>query len=271
MKKNLFIFVFIITVLISAVPLHTQNHATDRIIDNAGLLTTDEKTRLEMLIEELAYTYNFELIILTMESIDGEDPIDYSWNLLESIDLDGETWDGCLLLQSVGERDFAITVSGRGEGILNDAAYNKLENDLISYLRKDDYSGAYEAFIRDWEQFLTLESKGKGQGYIPETSNQSYNFLHDSSTHGICLAAAWILSLIIGLLAVFNMKRKMNTVLSKKEADTYIIPGSLALTRQYDNFLYSTITKIRRQSSSSSSRGGSSRSGGGRSSRSFKY
>ena len=255
MKKKLFIFACIITVFLLSSPLF----AAERIIDNAGILSAAEKARLEERMEVIASTYSFNLLILTEKSIGGKDPIDYSWDYLDSEGLDGYAWDGCLLLQSTGERDYAFTASGRGDKILNDTAYNKLERDVVARLRLDDYYGAYDVFIRTWEEFLILESKGR-----------SYNFLRETNTHLGFLAGGWVLAFLIGFFVVHGMKAKMNTALPKTEADAYIIPGSLALTNQQDRFLYSTVSKTKRQSSSSSS-GGSSRSGGGRSSRSGKY
>jgi uncharacterized protein len=257
MKMKLPIFAFIATVLLLSVPLYAQNQITERIIDNADILTVTEKTSLERLMEGVASKYNFNLVILTEKHI-GTDAINHSWNFLDSKGFGGETWDGCLLLQSTGERDYALTASGRGDKILNSSAYDKLEKDVVSLLRQDDYAGAYEVFIRDWEKFLVLESKGR-----------SYNFLCESGTHAILLIVAWLTAFFIGFLAVRAMKAKMNTALSAKEADTYIVPHSLILTQSRDNFLYSTVTKSKRQSAPPSS--GRSISSGGRSSRSGKY
>ena len=253
MKKKQ-IFALIISVLLLSFPAF----AAERIIDNAGLLSAGEKADLEKRMEGIASTYNFNLIILTEKSIGGEDAIDYSWNYLDSKGLDGKTWDGCLLLQSTGERDYAFTASGRGDKILNNTAYNKLENDVVSFLKRDDYAGAYGVFISVWEEFLVLESRGR-----------SYNFLRDAKTHMFFLIGAWAIAFLTGFIVVFRLKAQMNTALPKTQADSYIMPGSLALTNQQDRFLYSTVTKTKRQSSSSS--GGGSRSGGGRSSRSGRY
>jgi uncharacterized membrane protein YgcG len=253
MNKKLIMCAFIITVLLPAIPIRAQ------VFDFTELLSEAEETRLTMKIEEIKAAYDFGLIILTVDTLEGQTPIDYSWGLLDYVGLSGENWDGCLLLQSTGERDYALTASGRGSTILNPAAYNKLEKDVVSCLRRDDYIGAYEFFIRDWEKFLVLESQGK-----------RYNFLRETTTHMFLLIGAWVLALVIGLLVIHFMKAQMNTALPAKEADTYIIPGSLVITRQHDKFLYSTTTKTQRQQPPSSG-GGSSMSGGGRSSRSGKY
>ena len=258
MKKKL---IFAITmVLLLSVPLFAQDAEREAyyekvyygVYDNAGLLNDDEIDILDQLTEEIAEKYNFELIILTIDSIGDEDPVDFSWAILDKEGLTGENWDGCLLLRSKENRDYAFTVSGRGEKILNKAAYDKLEKDVTAYLKEDDYSGAFQVFISDWEKFLILEQQGK-----------RYNSLRNLKTHLLWLLGAWALALLIGLGAVKSMIKKMNNVHPKTEADLYIIPNSMILTQQDDKFLYSTVTKTKRESSS-----GGGRSGGGRSSRS---
>jgi uncharacterized membrane protein YgcG len=263
MKKKLLVFAFVMAVLLPRLPLNAQ------IVDLADLLGDAEETRLTMMIDEIKAAYDFNIFIYTVKSLEGHAPKDVSQEIVDMIEATQEiigsmglgegTWNGCLLLQSTGDREYDFTAAGRGGKILNTAAFDKLEKDVVSYLRRDDYTGAYEAFIRDWEYFLVLESQGK-----------SYNFLRDDLTHGICLLAAWVIALVIGLIAVHSMKAKMNTALPKTQADAYIIPGSLALTKQNDKFLYSTTTKTARKSASSSGgRGGSG--GGGRISRGGKY
>jgi len=231
------------------------------IIDNAGLLSTEEKTSLQTMIDEIAAAYNFNLIILTEENLGGSGPIAYSRDVLDESGLNGNTWDGCLIVVSSEERYYAFTAVGRGEKILTPTAKDKLKAEVVSYIRENNYFGAFKTYISLWENFLVLESKGL-----------SYNALRDTSTHVTWLIIVWVIALVIGLIVVAVMKSKMKTVFAKTDADTYIIPGSMALTRQQDSFLYSTVSKVRRQSSSSGGGGGSrSRSGGGRSSRSGKY
>ena len=98
---------------------------------------------------------------------------------------------------------------------------------------------------------------------VPDAQGESYNFIQENAL--AFYIGAWVLSLIIALLTVWGMKGKMVNVHSKTEADNFIIPGSLVFTKRDDNFLYSTVTKTRKESSSSGSRAvssGRSRGGG---------
>jgi len=252
MKNKLFILILCVTVLLIPVSLF----AKDRITDEANLLSSENKARLERLIDEIYSTYNFELLIVTKDSIGRANSIKYSWDLLDSMGLDGYEWDGCLFLRSMEYRDYVFTASGRGDKILNKTAYDRLENDVTKFFDTDNYVRAFETYIEIWDEYLALAAKGR-----------SYNFFTHNNL--ILVIASWIVSLIIGLVVVTAWKAQLNTALPKLQADTYTVPDSMVITKQSDSFLYSTTIRTQKASSSSSSSGGrSSSSGGGRSSRS---
>jgi len=66
----------------------------------------------------------------------------------------------------------------------------------------------------------------------------------------IAILIAWVAAIAIGVGVVEFWKYKMSTVFTKKEADTYIVPDSLVFRVKKDTFLYSHVTKIRRQTKS---------------------
>jgi len=251
MKNNKFyIFLLALLFLFPASPFFAQN----RVVDNAGLLNDGEIYELERLTAQIASTYNFNLVIVTETDIGGVEPETYANNYFDK-DYNGQ--DGCLFLQVTGSRDYWFSTSGRGIKILNSTAFDKLKSDVVKHLKEDAPAQAYTAFIRDWGIFLELDAEGK-----------NYNFIRAYSTY--MYIAAWVVSLIIALLALFNMKAKMDNVRPKTEADSFIVPGSLAFTKKNDTFLYTTVTKTKRESSSSSSggshgshSGGSGHGGGG--------
>jgi len=251
--KNGFSFLLAVSFLFLSFPLFAQR----RVIDNAGLLSGSEISALESLAGQIAFTYNFDLVILIEASIGNAIPMNYADNYFDYNGYGlGKNRDGCLFLQVTGTRDYRFSTSGRGKKILNPAAYNKLESDVVSFLRNDDPAGAYRTFFIDWENFLALDAYSKGDNFVTEHALWFY-------------IGAWVVSLIIALIAVSIMKAKLNNVHPKTEADRFIIPGSLAFTLRQDSFLYSAVTKSERGDSSSSGSGshmsssGRSHGGGG--------
>jgi uncharacterized protein len=224
-----------------------------RVIDNAGLLNASEKAELENRLAVIASEYYFDLVIVTENNIGNTQAGDYADNFY---DRGGYGEDGALFLQVAGsyaeDREYWFSTSGSGVKILNSTAYGKLESDVLKFLRNDDPAGAYRSFIDDWELFLSLDAKG----------GRSYNFFY--KWNAVLVIIAWVLALLIGFLVVQSWKAQMNTALPQKQADPYVVSGSLAFTDKKESFLYSNVKKTKRESSSSSSGTGSLISSSGR-------
>ena len=225
--------------------------AGERVVDNAGLLSAGERAELLRLTEFIASTYNFDLVIVTEKSIGSQSAMAYADDFFDYQGYGlGSDRDGCLFLQVTESRDYWFSTSGRGDGILNSSALGRLSADVVKCLQKDDPYGAYRVFISDWEEFLALDAAGR-----------HYGFLH--RWHLVMTGIAWLIALVIGLVVVFVWKAGMNAVIPPTNAAAYMVPGSLSFREKRDRFLYSTVTKTRRQTQSSS--GGSHTGSSGRS------
>jgi len=252
--KLLFVCLPIFIISLSA-PLF----ATDRLVDNAGLLNASQAASLSEMLDRVSIAYNFDLVIVTEESTGGARPMDYADDFFDYNGYGfGEDFDGCLFLHVTDSRDYWFSTCGRGKTMMNDLALNKLENNVVKNLRNDNYYAAYLAFVNTMETFLKLDARGKSYGIF-----QHY--------YSITLIVSWVLSLLVGLGVVASWKYKMNTALLKTEASSYIVPSTLAFTEKRERFLYSTVSKTARPKSTSSSGGGggshtssSGRSHGGR-------
>jgi len=255
MKMKHLITALAVLLIFFSAPLFARDH----IVDNAGLLSDNEKALLEKQMEEIAAVYKFDLVIVTEKSIGAVEPMKYADDFFDNNGYGlGEARDGCLLLQVTGSRDYWFSASGRGIKVLNSSAFSKLENNVLKHLKNDNPSGAYTAFLITLKEFLVLESKGR-----------SYNFFHEWNF--VLVIAVWIIAFVIGFFIVQNWKTKMNTALPGKEADTYVVSNSLAFKNQSDRFLYSTMSKTKVVKSSSSSSVHTSSSGRSHSGRGGKY
>jgi uncharacterized protein len=155
----------------------------------------------------------------------------------------------------MGTRDYWFSTSGRGITILNSYAFQKLESNTGKFLGEDNYYAAFHAFILAWDQFLSLEAKGR-----------NYNFFYQWNL--VLVLIAWIIALVIGFLVVRSWKSGMNTVFTQAQAAAYIVPGSLNFTVKKETFLYSKTSKTPRNTGGSSGSnlrpgGSSARSHGG--------
>ena len=251
--KHFFFFVMILLLSLSA-------FAQDRVVDNAGLLSAEQKVFLEERIASIAAGYNFDLVILTERSIEASDTGEYADSFFNNNGYGhGSNRDGSIFLQVTESRDYDFTAVGRGKGILNNTAFNKLEDDSVKFLGDGKYFEAYNVFIDNWVTFLTLDAKGR-----------NYNFFYQRN--GILVIISWALALLIGIYVVALWKSKMNTALAQTDADSYTVSNSLIYKEKSDRFLYSKVAKTKRQTQSSSVTSSKKSSSSSRSkSRSGKY
>jgi uncharacterized protein len=227
--------------LLFSVQVFGEGVARDRIVDNAGLLNVTEKTDLFNLIEYVVSTYNFDLVIVTEKSIGDASPETYADDFFDTNGYGiGSNRDGCLFLRVTGTKDYYFSTTGRGIKILNQTALNKLKSDVEDFLGKGAPYAAFHAFVLDWDQFLSLEAKGR-----------NYNFFQQWNI--VLLIIVWVFALIIGFAVVHSWRRGMNTAMSQAQAAAYVVSGSLNFTEKKESFLYSNTSKTPRSSGGGSS------------------
>jgi len=244
MIKNKLILFMLALIFFLTVPAFAQT----RIVDNAGLLSANEKNNLTALIDSISAKYNFDLVIVTEKDIGDSSSSAYADDFFDNNNYGlGQDRDGCLFLHVTGSRSYHFSTSGRGINIFNNTAANKVEADAIKYLRNGNNYGAYKSFLVNWNKFLVLDAKGK-----------RYNFIHQWNV--VLMVIAWIVAFAIGIIVVMVWKKGMNAVLAQTQANAYAVSGSLTFKVKKDTFLYSRVTKTERQTENNLSSGGSGRS-----------
>ncbi|MBQ8249500.1 MAG: TPM domain-containing protein [Clostridia bacterium] len=248
MKK---IFSVILT-FITALTLLSSAVLADRtlplVVDNAQLLSEDEKFSLENMLTSISEARQIEVAIVTINSTNGKDIMDYADDFYDDYGYGyGVNDDGAMLVVDMGNREYHITTHGLGATYLNDDALYAIEEAFI-----DDLSDGYY-----YDAFLTFANECNEQ--LDSNSSDTDIF----SRSGIALVVGFIIALII----VSTMKGKMTTVRAAKNAANYVIAGSLRLTSQSDRYLYSNTIRTPRNTGNSSGGSGSSmhRSSSGRS------
>ncbi|GHV17623.1 hypothetical protein FACS189493_5560 [Spirochaetia bacterium] len=241
---------------------------TEKIYVNDGphLLTGDQVAALNERIAVIKNTYDFDVVLVTEESIHGWEPMDYADDFFDYRGGgfgNGEN-GGVLMLWVTDTRwawfsGYGLTPLG-GETVFNDFTIAASDRHIDRYLKADeggadDIYGMYNRFLDDVEKYLGLAAQGRSYNFL-------YEYLH------VLLVIVWIIALLTGLIIVSVWKKGMNTARGSGEAAAYIVPGSLQFAVKTDTFLYSTVSKTVKQSSSSSGgshSGGSHRSSSGRS------
>jgi uncharacterized protein len=122
--------------------------------DYAGVLTAETKTKINKLGAKIAGQTKAQLVVVTLNSLNGEPIQDYSLAMLRQWKIgDKALNNGVLLLVAVGDRQSRIEVGYGLEGALNDAKVGQIQDEyLIPYFERGDYDqgiwNGYKAAMR---------------------------------------------------------------------------------------------------------------------------
>lgn len=145
---------------------------TGRIVDNAGLLTPEDKAAIEEELKALEAKATDQIAVLTTPSLQGYEIEDYGYRL-------GRAWgigqkdknNGAVLIVAPKERKVRIEV-GRGlEPILTDTMSRLIvDQTILPAFRRGDFSGGIRAGVRDMKDVLLGDAeavKERAKGGLP--------------------------------------------------------------------------------------------------------
>lgn len=225
-----------------------------RMNDGAQLLTEDEDNELEASLEELSVRQSFDVVIATIDSLDGEGYTsmeEYADDLYDYCQFGyGANRDGVLLLISKGDRKWHISTCGYGITAFTDAGIQYLGQQMTPDMADGDYAAAFRTFIRWTDAYVTAAREGH-----PYDVN---NMPHEPLSM-MYLGLALVIGLVTALIVTGVMKSQLKSVAPQPDASSYVRQGSMRLTNQHDRFLYRDVHRTERpKASDSSDSGGSS-------------
>lgn len=281
MKK---ILSLILCLLLAVGMIPFAQASTPKVIDDAGLLTDSQRQKLEEKAQQIADEYDMDVVIVTVWSLNGKSAEAYADDYFDDNGYGiGSDYSGTLFLLSMKYRDWAISTCGDSIYALTDYGIELLFESCKDYLSDDDYYRAFDVYLDQLAGFYRAYEDGNPidgyhnsdvDDYIIYDPNDSAGVLHyDQKPTTADLIRMVVIGVVVGLaigaLVLLVMRGSMNTFRPQRNASSYIPDGSFRLTQSRDVFLYSNVTKTRRESSSSGgSRGGGSsihRSSSGRS------
>lgn len=226
------------------------------ISDQAQLLTTSECSALTDTAKSIGNTYDIDVLILTVDSLNGSSAESFADNYYYN---GGFQEDGILLLLTMAEREWYIYTSGSLIYAFTDYDIQYLGSKLAEFLGDGDYYQAFDTYLDALPSYLQFLS-------TPGNISTSDVYYETESKPNL------LLSLGIGILAagitVWTMASSMNTKRKQGSASGYMQSDSFHLRTHQDLFLYSKVNKVRRQQNNTSGghRSGTTvhRSSGGR-------
>ena len=254
MKNRFIIFCMQAIILAACVitPLKVEAHPS-RVVDEADILTSDEETELLNLVDEISESQQFDVVIATVNSLNGEEIKYYAADYYDYGGYGmGENCDGAMFLISMEEREWFILTTGYGIDVLNDSDIDNLGEEIIPYLSDGDYAEGFRVFAESCEEEVIYTNENGVEEAKPS------------------LLISIIAGLILGLIPAFIMRGKLKTVYMQKSARRYEKRETRNVTQRQDIFLYHTVhrTEIDTESGSGGSStftgsSGTSHGGGG--------
>lgn len=226
-----------------------------KIVDKADVLTTDEEILLEAKAQALVDKYDIDVVILTVEDTYGENITDFSDDYFDNngygVGIDAS---GVIMVLAMEDRDQAFSTCGKAIGALTDYGQDRLFDTISDDLADDRYYDAFDLYLDELDHYFQCYQDGDPVDRPVSVTDILFKVLFSLA-----------IGLIVAFLIVTVMSRGMDTVRRQKGAQSYVSPGSYDLYVMNDRFLYSNVSKVRKQSSSSSGGGSSThRSSSGR-------
>lgn len=222
-----------------------------RMVDMAELLDDSEKSALLSKLDEISERQQLDVVVVTVNGLDGKTPEAYADDFYDYNNYGfGTGKDGVLLLISMEERDWHITTTGFGITAFTDKGIKYIEKQFKPDLSDGDYYEAFEEFANQCDSFITQAKTGKPY--------DSGNMPKSPFPVGSAIVMGLIIGLVVAFVATSIMRGKLKSVRMQPSASDYLKQNSLKVTQRQDVFLYSNVSKIRRETNSSSHGGGSS-------------
>ena len=232
-----------------------------RMQDLAGVLTEEENGELQNLLDEMSVNLKFDMIIVTVENLEGYTIQDYADDWYDYCEFGyGSNKDGALLLISMEERDWYISTCGYGITAFTDAGITYIGEQMGDDLPAGNYAEAFRTFIQLGNQFVTQARDGN-----PFDKSD----LPKKPLSVIWIAISLAIGFVIAKIIVGSMKSQLKTVRAQAAASSYIREGSMNVTESRDLFLYHKIERTEKSKNNSSgsstheSSSGTSHGGGG--------
>lgn len=261
-KKTIPWIVLLILIFVGIPFVKAQEYHPPRLIDNASILNDSENSSLVEKLNSVSKSQQCDVIVLTTNTLEGKTTYEYADDFYDYNNYGiGENKDGILLLINMEEHDWYISTCGFGITAFTDDGIEYIGNEIKPYLKKEQYSKAFETYADLCDKFIVQAKSG-----TPYTKK---NLPKKASTIALEIIISIAIGVVIGFVVGGIMKSQLKTVKNKSHAADYVDENSLNITKSNEMFIFSKITrsaKPKKENSGSSthqSSSGTSHGGGG--------
>ena len=273
MRKAVTILLCVLMLLL--LPIDTAAaESLPMVVDTAGLLSDGQVQALEEKADALRTAYDLDVIILTVDTLGNATAQEFADAYFDDNGYGyGSEHSGILFLLAMNEREWYISTSGNAMYAFTDYGIQQLGESIVWYLSYGEYYNGFCAYQEEIPAYLESYLHDRPVDGYADYSGDYYHgdrdeVLYYQEDRGPNLVVSLLIGICAAGVAILIMRSKMDTKRKQTSAAGYMTNGAFHLRQHQDLFLYSNVSKTRRQEPSSTSRsgGGSSvhRSSGGR-------
>ena len=257
-KKTTVTLISVLFLLFLILPVSAQSAAF--VMDEAGLLMPDEITVLEETAAELEDLYHIHAVILTVDSLNGSSAQNYADDYYDHAGYDE---NGVLFLLAMSEREWYISTCGTLRYVLTDYSIQQIGERVVPYLSEGLWYEGFHVYLDCLPDYLDAYEAGAPiDGFADYSGDYYHGDQEEILYYKDDTSPSFLFSLFCGIvaagIAILVMRLSMNTKRSQRCASEYVKAGSWKLTQHSDIFLYSNVTKTRKQEPPKNTGGGSS-------------
>lgn len=248
-----------------------------RVYDGAGFYTEAEEIELEEILHNKGREVSADIYIITTNTLDGKTNKVYLEDIQDELYFNEKTMadDAVLLLIEMEDRSMTLQGYGICEFQINNDRIEYIFDDLEVYLQAEDYYGAATAYADEIVYYMGNDTGvsydyEEGQDYGESATDYSDYYGHEEGYHvtvesesalsniGVQIVIAMVVSAIIVACLVHSNSVKMTA-----DKRTYMDLQHSGILSQRDDYVHTTLTKVRKPEPAQTSGGFSGRSSGG--------
>jgi uncharacterized protein len=147
------------TVQLSAERVEDLPKPSNYVSDLAGVLSDDTQQQLNEYCSEIDHQAHAQIAVVTIKTLDGDDPADYAVRLEEAWKVGPKGSDhGVIFLLAVNDHKDRIEVGYGLEGILPDGKTGDMLRSIVPSLRSSDYDGAVSSVVAQLGQVIASDA-----------------------------------------------------------------------------------------------------------------
>lgn len=250
----------------SLLPVHSEGSC---IIDDAGVLTTEEYSTLEQAAEEICTANEIGIYVVFTDTMHGYSDSDFAEYTYYNHGLGwGDGKSGILLAVAVEDRYFDSFSYGAAADVFTTSELDNLNDIVLDYFRNDDWNGGAQAFLNqaasilensDYTYYEPVYTDPPISQHLVETTPQQRKEQFLSYLPWAAIAAA-VLAFIINLVR----RQALNNTGIQKNAGIYQNKKlDLEVYQDYFMFRNRAVRHIPRSDSNGSGSGGGYHASGG--------